>query len=524
MPGDRPGRRAFGRDALALALAAFGGRAAAQPASAPLPRFDAYPFALGVASGSPRAHGVVLWTRLATDPAADGGGLAPDPVELHWQIAADERFARVVRSGSALALAERAHSVHVEADGLEPGRWYWYRFIAGGGPGAVASPVGLTRTAPAPGEMPGRVRVCVASCQHYERGFFAAWRHLVDEEPDLVLHLGDYIYESNLQHEPVRRHWNPEPTTLSAYRMRHAQYRTDPDLQRAHALAPWLVTWDDHEVDNDYADDRAEDLAPDFLARRAAAYRAYFEHMPLRPSALPRGPDMRLHSRHGFGALAEFHMLDCRQYRSHQACASPGRGGSRMVEPCDEFIDPRRTMLGAAQERWLGEGLRASRARWNLIGQTTLLSRFDARPGPGEVYWTDGWSGYPAAAERLVGELGSSGARNPLILGGDVHTHYVCDVKADFSRPESATVATEFCCTSITSPSVPQSRIDALLPENPHVVLADATRRGYLRLTLEPDRCVAQLRVISDPRDPRATLATRASFVVEDGRPGARPA
>jgi len=233
---------------------------------------------------------------------------------------------------------------------------------------------------------------------------------------------------------------------------------------------------------------------------------------------------MQLHSRHGFGALAEFHMLDCRQYRSHQACALPGRGGSRTVEPCQELADPHRTMLGADQERWLAEGLRASRARWNLIGQSTLFSRFDLRPGPGEVYWTDGWSGYPAAADRLVRELGSSGARNPLILGGDVHTHYVCDVKADFSRPESATLATEFCCTSITSPGIPQARIDALLPENPHVLLGDGTRRGYLQLTLEPDRCVAQLRVISDPRDPQATLATRASFVVEDGRPGAQPA
>jgi alkaline phosphatase D len=519
-----PSRRALLDGALRVALAAAAGRPLRHARAAATPRFTSDPFTLGVASGSPRADSVVLWTRLAPEPAAPDGGLAAGAVALQWELAEDDRFERLVRRGEAIAGAERAHAVHVEVDGLEPARWYWYRFLVGAAGARIASPTGRTRTAPAASATPAMLRLAFASCQHYERGYFAAWRHLVADDPELVLFLGDYIYESNLQRNPVRRHWNDEPKSLADYRLRHAQYRGDPDLRNAHAAAPWLVTWDDHEVDNDYANDRDEDLDPRFLERRAAAYRAYFEHMPLRAAAAPRAHEMQLFERSAYGGLADIHMLDCRQYRSYQACQREGRGGSDMVENCAELAGPERTMLGHAQERWLSAGLKASRARWNLIAQSTLFSRFDAKAGPGERYWTDGWSGYPAAADRLVSDIRENRVRNALLVGGDVHTNYVCDVKADFADPGSATVATEFCGTSITSPSMPQSRIDAVLPENPHVVFADSTRRGYVLLTLEQDRCTAELRTIEDARDPATTVATRARFVVEDGRPGARRA
>lgn len=514
-------RRALLRDAMRLALAGFGAPLAGC-AIAPAPaRFDADPFTLGVASGFPDARSVVLWTRLAPDPRRPDGGLPPLPVEVRWEVAHDEAFARIARTGTAVARPERAHAVHVEVDGLSPGRWYWYRFVAGRGEGSAASPVGRTRTAP---EGPtDRLRFAACSCQHYEYGRFGALRHLADEAPDLVVHLGDYIYESDARAgSAVRRHWTAEPTTLEAYRVRWAQYKTDPDLQRAHAAAPWLYTWDDHEVDNDYADGQAQDLAAGFLARRAAAYRACFEHMPLRALAAPAADGgMRMYGSWRFGDLAQFHLLDLRQYRSPQACPRPGAGGSNTVSACAAFADPDRTLLGREQERWLDGQLARPGARWTLIGQQTLLAHADSQPGPGELIWTDGWSGYPAARDRLVASLARPSVRNAIVLGGDVHAHYVSDIGRDARDPASRVVATEFCSTSITSPSLAQPRIDAIRGENPRILLADGRRRGYLSVELDRARCVAALRVVDDARRPDAALSTLARFAVEDGRPGA---
>ncbi|MEK9719646.1 MAG: alkaline phosphatase D family protein, partial [Quisquiliibacterium sp.] len=519
-------RRELAKTAFGLAAVAFVFGSAACTSVAdkigPGEKFSTNPFTLGVASGWPGPDSVVLWTRLATSPWLPDGGLQPQPAPLRWEVAEDEKFTRIVRSGLVQALPVRAHAVHVKVSGLLPARWYWYRFIANPGSQGVASPAGRTRTGAGPTQPMNSLTVVAASCQHYERGHFAALRHLADESPDLVVFLGDYIYESNLARPPARRHWSPVPRDLAGYRLRYAQYRTDPDLQRAHAVAPWLLTWDDHEVENDYANETSQGLDPNFLQRRAAAYLAWFEHMPIDPGLLPSGPSMRIYEGFGFGDLASFQMLDCRQYRSPQACPKPGRGGSNVVQSCPAMYEASRTMLGAQQERWLAGQLRASRARWNLIGQSTLFSRFDSLPGPGERIWTDGWSGYPAAQQRLVDELRTSRVRNPVILGGDVHANYVADVKADFTHPGSPTVATEFCVTSITSSSMSQAKIDAALPDNPHIRLGEGSRRGYLWLEIKPQRCEARLRTISDPRDPQATVATRASFVVESDRPGAQ--
>ncbi len=511
MPPGLP-RRRWLQSALALGAAAF-----LRPAvlrAAPAVRFVADPFALGVASGAPRPDGVVLWTRLAPRPL-DGGGMDPQPVEVRWEVAHDERFARIVRSGSAIAEPAGSHSVHAEVDGLEPAREYHYRFIAG----AEASPAGRTRTAPAPGQADARLRLALASCQQFEQGYFVAHRHLAAEGPDLVAFVGDYIYESSWGREHVRSHATGEPHTLQEYRDRYAQYKMDRDLQAAHACAPWIVTWDDHEVDNDYAGDQSEDLDPEFLARRAAAYRAFLEHMPLRRSVLAAGGGMRIYERFAWGGLADLHVLDDRQYRSHEACPRPLRGGSNVVGPaCAERLDPARTMLGAGQERWLDEGLERSRAAWNVIVQQTLMAPA-GRPGRdgGVRYWTDGWDGYPAARERLLRSLAERRPRNPVVLGGDVHCNYVADLHLAPERPESPVVAAEFCGTSITSQGSRPDVIAAIAAANPHIHLADPQHRGYVLLDFSARRLEAKLRVVETVKRESSPVSTLAAFRVDDG-------
>jgi alkaline phosphatase D len=513
-------RRRFLRGALALATASLVPPTLSRRAQGQV-RFTGYPFTLGVASGCPRPESVVLWTRLAPEPLK-GGGMEPGRVEVQWELAHDEHFQAPVQQGSVWTAPELGHSVHVEVHGLEPARWYWYRFLVRD----EVSPVGRTRTAPALHAPPGRFRLAFASCQQYEQGYFSAYRHMAEDEVDLVIFLGDYIYESSWGDNLVRRHAGPEPQTLVEYRNRHAQYRTDPDLQRMHALVPWLVTWDDHEVDNDYAEAQSEHLDPQFLVRRAAAYQAYYEHMPLPPSARPRGAHLRLYGAYTFGPLLQVYMLDDRQYRAPQVCPRPGIGGSAVVSParCPDLRDPGRTLLGANQERWLLEALGASPARWNVLAQQTLMAQLDRQPGPEQTFWTDGWDGYPAARTRLLSFLAHRRPANPLVIGGDVHSYWVCDLKPEFDDPQSPVVATEFCGTSITSQGPPQERADALRADNPHIKLAHSDKRGYVYLDLMPERCEAHLCVLDSEKKRASAVATLASFVVEHGRPGAIPA
>ena len=512
-----PSRRRF-----LQALAALG-VATGLPARAQLqmaPRFAANPFALGIASGYPSPSGMVLWTRLAPQPDAPGGGMAPEVIPVKWEISSDAAMTRVVESGVAYAEPTGAHAVHVNVTRLQPGRPWWYRFTAGD----AQSPVGRTRTAPAPGARTERLDFAFASCQQYEQGFYGAWRQVVKDDPDLVVFLGDYIYESSWGTRHVRRHWSGEPITLAQYRARHAQYKTDPDLQAAHAQLPWLLTWDDHEVENDYAGTQSENLDhPEwFLARRAAAYQAFFEHMPLPPWATPLGPYMRLHTQWAWGNLARFHILDDRQHRSPQACPRPGRGGSNMTDAatCAAFADPARTLLGATQEQWLDAGLAASRARWNIIAQQTLFSQWDTRPGPGRHAFTDGWDGYPAARQRLTDSIIARKPANPVFIGGDIHMSVVADVKRDFNDPASPAVASEFTGTSITSQALSPAAVEKQLADNPHVLLAEARYRGYTRAQLTPGRMAVDLRAMDSVATADAPCRTLASFVVEDGRPG----
>ncbi len=478
-------------------------------------RFASHPFTLGVASGYPTVDGVALWTRLAPSPL-DGGGMAPDPVRVAWEVAEDEGFKRIVRKGSVVAVPENAHAAHAEVDGLAPAREYFYRFMAGN----EVSPVGRTRTAPPAGRR-DRLRVALGSCQQYEQGYFVAHRHLAAEGADLVVFLGDYIYESSWGREPVRKHHRPEPRTLADYRDRYALYKSDPDLQQSHAAAPWIVTWDDHEVDNDYANDRSEDLDPAFLARRAAAYKAFYEHMPLRRSVLLAGGDIRIYGALDWGGMARFHILDDRQYRSHQACPRPGRGGSANVgSVCTERLDPKRSLLGAAQEQWLDESLGGSKAQWNVIVQQTLFVPAGRRTAKEElIHWTDAWDGYPAARERLLRSLAERRPGNPLIVGGDVHAAMMAQVHAEPANPESPVVAAEVVTTSITSQGF-AAMIAGIARENPHIRYAESEQRGYVMLDIGPARLTARHRAVDTVKRADAGISTVASAVVEDGRPG----
>ena len=511
----------FDRREFIKVLSALGAAGALPACSQPRPRFAEYPFKLGVASGYPRPDGVVIWTRLAFDLAQEGGGLDPAVLPVRWEIARDEHFASIAASGTTEASPEWAHSVHAEVKGLEPDRWYWYRFAAGD----ALSPVGRTRTAPEFQSAPERLRFAFASCQQYEQGYYGAYRHILRDEPDLIAFLGDYIYESSWGREHVRKHNAGEPYSLSDYRIRHALYKSDPDLQAAHAACPWIVTWDDHEVDNDYADDRPEDGMPrdQFLARRAAAYKAYYEHMPLPARMRPEGPNMRIYTQLGWGTLTRFFLLDDRQYRSWHACPRPGRrGGSNTVdvEQCAALFNPRRTMLGRAQERWLESALSSSRARWNVLAQQTRMAQLDELPGPGRRAWTDAWDGYPAARRRLLDALHERHIPNPVVIGGDVHAFNVSNLQLDFDDPASPVVASEFVGTSITSQGWPPEWYEQRLPDNPHIKFADSRYRGYVRVELTPGAMRADLRAMETVRTRDAACRTLASFVVENGKPG----
>jgi len=478
------------------------------------PRFSRYPFSLGVASGYPSPSSVALWTRLA-------GEIDPVAVPVRWEVAADESMRTVIHSGETQAESAWAHSVHVEVQGLEPDRWYWYRFTAGD----AQSPVGRTRTAPPASAAPQGLHFAFASCQQYEQGYYGAYRRMIADDPQLIVFLGDYIYESTWGKDHVRSHGAPEPYTLRDYRARHALYRSDPDLQAAHAACPWIVIWDDHEVDNDYADDRPEDGMErvQFLERRAAAYRAYYEHMPLPPRMRPEGHRMRIYTHLDWGRLARFYLLDNRQYRSWHACPRGGRrGGSNTVDvaQCTRINSPGRSMLGRLQERWLDNALGDSRAAWNVLAQTTTMAQFDQLAGPGRRAWTDGWDGYPAARNRLLTSFLDRRTSNPVVIGGDVHSFNIGQLKLDFDDPASPVVASEFVGTSITSQAWPQDRVNQYLPDNPHLLFAESRYRGYTRVDLSQKLWKADLRGMETVQRRDASCRTLASFVVEDGRPG----
>ena len=500
--------------AVALALAA----AKANPVLAQ-PTFTAYPFSLGVASGDPWPHSVLLWTRLAPDPL-NGIAMPPVNVPVQWQVATEPELTHIVAAGTTLAVPELAHAVHVVAEGLEPGQWYWYQFRVG----SQLSPVGRTRTAPAKTDRVDQLRFAFVSCQNYEQGHYTAYQHLAQADLDLVLHLGDYIYEGDPLPDRPRQHLGPNPVDLETYRLRYALYKSDPHLQAAHAAFPFICTWDDHEVENDYAADASQSFADPmgFRRRRAAAYQAYYEHLPLRPSAQPQGATMQLYRRFRFGDLAAFNVLDTRQYRDDHACPQPGKGGGQIVFNCPERLDTDRTMLGAQQEQWLSEGLAQAQTRWTVIAQAQLMAELEQLPGPGTAHWTEGWDGYAANRHRILQWIEQHRPANPMVLSGDLHSFWVADLKPEFQDPNSPVVATEFAGTSISSNGPAYNLLSLALPGNPHIKFFDSRLRGYVHCVVERSHWTTYLQVVDTVATPNAPLRTLATFRVIDGQPGAQ--
>jgi alkaline phosphatase D len=481
------------------------------------PIFRSYPFSLGVASGDPWPTSVVLWTRLAPEPL-EGGGMPTANVEVSWQVATDRAFRTIVRTGTAIARPELGHSVHVEADGLTPGREYFYRFRCGG----EVSQVGRTKTAPPAGSPVDRLRFGVCGCGHYETGYFSAYCRVADELFDFVFHTGDYIYEGrgdvNRNPNNVRAHLGQEIYTLVDYRNRYAQYKSDPDLMAAHHSAPFVMAWDDHEVDNDYAGDRDErDTPPEvFLLRRAAAYQAYYESMPLRASLIPNGPNLLLYRHLQFGNLIDMTVLDTRQYRSKQAaCGDPSA--------CPELLDVRRTILGGAQEKWLFEMLAQSRSTWTVIGQQVpTFARDMASVNPAARYSVDKWDGYAESRNRLFAHIRDSKTPNPIVLSGDVHSHWCADLKADFTKPTSPTIGVEFTNSSVTSGgdgSDVQPAWETMRGSNPHITY-HGNKRGYIACTATATSLKADFRVVDRVTVPDQPARTARAMVVEAGRSG----
>ncbi|TDD44937.1 alkaline phosphatase [Nonomuraea terrae] len=516
----RPSRRTFlglGGSALALAFTTN----LADPWTARAAVKGDNPFRLGVASGDPLSDRVILWTRLATDPLEPLGGLPFGKIKVEWEIAEDETFTRRARHGSTLAHPEYGHSVHVDAKGLEPGREYFYRFRAGG----EISPVGRTKTAPATGGGPESMRLAFASCAAWQDGYYTAYRHLAEEEPDVVFHLGDYLYEFGIlpmggnRKTPVPEQFRVQCDTLDRFRIQYGLYKSDPDLQAAHHRAPWIVTWDDHEVLDNWAGPHGpggEVTEEDFLVIRANAFRAFWENMPIRVPA-PEGPDARIYRRFTFGDLAEFNVLDTRQYRDDQLCGDGQQIG------CDERLDPGRQMLGAEQEKWLLDGLGASRARWNVLAQQIAMMQLDFAPGPEQQLSMDLWDGYKAAKDRLLHGMIDREVSNPVVLTGDIHCNMAGDLKANFDDPSSRTVGVELVCTSISSggngnpnQGIPPGGAD---PLNPHLRFS-SYQRGYVSCEVTRDRWRSDFKVVPYVDRPGAPITTRASLVTLDGAPG----
>lgn len=480
------------------------------------PRYAETPFTLGVASGDPTATSCVIWTRLAPRPLEPEGGMPGLRVAVDWEVADDEKFANVVAKGRATAGPELSYSVHADVPGLRPDRWYWYRFTSND----AVSPAGRLRTAPATAaETP--LRLAVASCQNFPEGYFTAYAHMAREEIDLVMHLGDYIYEYAAGSPGVRSHVGMEIRTVDDYRRRYAQYKQEAELQAAHARCPWTVVWDDHEVDNNYAGLTGElgmESEEQMRLRRAAAYQAWWEHQPVRVPRAKSWADLSIMRTLRWGRLAHFHMLDTRQYRSDQAC-----GDGYQNVPCGEWARPERTLLGAPQERWLAKEMETSTARWQVLGNQVMVGPYDFTPGDATRVSMDQWSGYPAAMSRLTETIANTAPNRTVILTGDIHSSWVNEIRTDFRKPHLPAIAAEFVGTSITSggdgtATIP-ANAQAALAENPQVKWHNRLR-GYLLCDVDRTRWTADYRVLPFVSKPGADISTASRWFVAHGRSG----
>ena len=501
------------------------------------------PFRWGVASGDPLADRVILWTRC--DPR-------PGTSKVTWEIGTDPKLRRVLRRGTVTTSAATDHTVKVDVTGLRPSTTYWYRFTVSG----KASPIGRTKTAPGATQVLDRIRIGLVSCSNWTGGYFSAYRHLANQpDIDLILHVGDYIYEYGNGADlygpgpAIGRAHDPgvEMVTLDHYRRRHAQYKTDPDLRLLHQRLPFVVTWDDHESANDAWQGGAEnhgddDYQPegDWQARRGAALKAYFEWMPVRPVS---AGSTQLYRSFSYGSLADLIVLDLRQDRDEQ-----------VVFPAevDRVDDPDRTITGRAQLDWVKSQLASSQARWKLVGNPVMITPVVFPPLPdvvgglpaGQVrqaladlldgtlpeaglpYNVDQWDGYTADRRELLQHIVDEGIDGVAFCTGDIHSTWACDVPLDAGTynpldPSGAlggspSVAVELVTTSITSdnldditgspPRTTSLAVEGLFKtSNRHVKELEFDSHGFAVLDITNERIECEWTYITDREDPSAT-------------------
>ncbi|MCA3699160.1 MAG: alkaline phosphatase D family protein [Brevundimonas sp.] len=484
------------------------------------------PFTLGVASGDPWPDGFVLWTRLAPRPLEPGYGMPPAIYEVVWELADDEGFRSVVQRGTAPAVPEWGHSVHVDVEGLSPARQYWYRFRIDG----HASTTGTVRTAPAGGVAAERLRIGAAGCQNYEHGYFTAYKYMAAEGLDAIFHYGDYLYEGaqgrRTEIPMIREHLDAEPVDIDSYRRRYAQYKLDPDLQAAHASAAFLMTYDDHEVDNNWAgpyDQDGTDPAM-FLIRRYAAMRAWYENLPVRRAQRPTPHGIQMFRRLDFGGLLRVHLLDTRQYRDDQICTGDNGRHCR-----DAGLLANGTLLGDAQHHWVEDGL-DNRFGWNLMAQQVVVMPFDRRAtlDAPDVVASDSWSGYPASRRRLVEAIRNKQIPNAIIATGDVHQNIVGYLPARDEEPDRDQMAVEFVCTSISSLGdgrdikIRGADFREVIARNPNVFFANG-QRGYQVFNVTPREWRTDIMKVDKVSDRSGQLSRLAAFTVEPRSPLAIP-
>ncbi len=476
--------------------------------------FDPFPFS--VASGDPTQDAVVIWTRLARS-INEFTPVAAGPVAAEWVLATDPTMTNILRQGVAMAQPEYGFSVHVDVQGLAPDRHYWYNFRVGGS----ASPIGRTRTLPAAETASSRFRFNVVSCQHWENGYFDAYDGMKDDDAAFVLHLGDYIY--GVGRGGVRNHESRKaPATLAEFRARHALYKTDAALRRAHETMPFIAVLDNHDALEFNTDDPAE------LRRRAAAYQAWYEFMPSRLAVLSMSPQMAIAREVNVGNLLRLAIPDTRQFRaSHQVClagSDPKFAFGVYKKPCELIDEPERSMLGRPQEIWLEDRLRSSAAKWNAIGSTVMMTPFDMDHDGALYRYLAAWDGYPSSRGRILDQIAQGRVANPISLSGDIHSSLVSSVVRKVGDSPGQAVMTEFVGTSISSawPEPLAKPMRDALPNNLHLGYFDPAQRGYMRCTVTDQHWTTDMRTIDQTVRPGGQTTTSASFIVESGKIGAQ--
>ncbi|MEL6870545.1 MAG: alkaline phosphatase D family protein [Pseudomonadota bacterium] len=500
------------RDFLITSLLGLGSGAHANQQTPAIELTD-NPFTLGIASGDPTDTSIVLWTRLAPNPDAARGDMPDTPVPVRWALASAADMSATVATGTAMAVPTLAHSVHVDIDGLQPDRHYWYQFSVGG----YTSAIGRTRTLPRRGSQPASQRFVTTSCQNYTHGYFVAYQHMLHDQPQFIVHLGDYLYDTSFGEDFRQHETTAAPVTLDAFRRRHALYKTDVDLQRAHAQIPFFTVIDNH--------DAIDDNDPARRAQRTAAYQAWYEHMPVRGYHSIGASHFDLHRCIHLGQLAQISLLDPRQFRDQKTpCANayPDYGFGNYRERCTHALDPQRSMLGAQQQAWLDDVLANNTAVWNVLASPGPLLPFSYRHEGHDLRYIGAWDSYPANRERVANAL-TAAPGHPLVLSGDVHSFWALDGRAVPDASERFELV-EFITSSVSAnwPALLSEPVQRNLPHNPHVTFYRGDKRGYLLHDVTEDAWTTTMCATSDARDSNAVVERLARFTVDVGKPGLR--